>query len=300
MATVLITGGSGLIGTQLTQLLLAEGFRVRHLSRQPQLDAPVPVFAWNIGQGTVDPAALQGVDHVIHLSGANIAEKRWTTARMRELYASRSGAAELLRQAAETAGTYPTSFISASGINYYGTFTSERILTESDPPGNDTLGRLCQAWEATADAWSPHCRVVKLRTPIVLARSGGALPQMAAPARWGLAAPLGSGQQWMPWVHIADIARAYLHAIRNTDMRGAYNVVAPEQPSNRLFTRTLATTLHRPAFLPAVPQFLLRTALGELSSLLLEGTRASNAMLLDTAFEFRYSRLEDALGELLT
>ena len=300
MATVLITGGSGLIGTRLTQLLLAEGFQVRHLSRTPRLGAPVPRFAWDIARGTVDPAALQGVDHVIHLSGASIAQKRWTAGRMRELHASRSGAADLLRKAAEQAGTFPKSFISASGINYYGAVTTQHVFTESDGPGSDAIGRLTQAWEAAADAWAPHCREVKLRTPIVLARDGGALPKLALPARWGLAAPLGNGTQWMPWVHIADITQAYLHALRHADLHGAYNVVAPEQPDNRAFTRTLAKALHRPAFLPALPRFLLRAALGEMSSLLLEGARASNAKLVGSGFAFRYARLEGALKDLLS
>lgn len=299
MATVLITGGSGLIGTHLTQLLLAGGFQVRHLSRIPRPGAPVPQFAWDIDQGTVDPAALQGVDHVVHLSGANIAQKRWTAGRMRELHASRSGTADLLRKTAEQAGAFPKSFISASGINYYGAVTTDHVFTEIDPPGNDAIGRLTQAWEAAADAWAPHCRVVKLRTPIVLAREGGALPKLALPARWGLAAPLGTGAQWMPWVHIADIAHAYLHTIRHADMHGAYNVVAPEQPDNRAFTRALAMALHRPVFLPAVPKFLLRASLGELSSLLLEGARASNAKLVGAGFVFRYAGLEEALKELL-
>lgn len=298
MATVLITGGSGLIGTHLTQLLLAEGFQVRHLSRTPRPGAPVPQFAWDLARGTMDPAVLQGVDHVIHLSGANIAQKRWTAGRMGELYASRSGAADLLRKTVEQTGAFPKSFISASGINYYGAVTTQHVFTESNPPGNDAIGRLTQAWEAAADTWAPHCRVVKLRTPIVLAREGGALPKLATPARWGLAAPLGSGTQWIPWVHIADITHAYLHALRHADMHGAYNVVAPEQPTNRAFTRALAKALHRPAFLPAVPKFLLRAALGELSSLVLEGARASNAKLVGTGFAFRYARLEEALGQL--
>ncbi len=299
MTTVLITGGSGLVGNHLTQLLLKEGHTVRHLSRSAKPDAPVPTFTWDIAKGTVDPRALEQVDHIVHLSGAGIADKPWTPERMRELYSSRSGAADVLRKAVADSGAFPRSFISASGINYYGAVTTDHIFTEYDPPANDTIGKLTQAWEAAADAWSPRCRVVKLRTAIVLAREGGALPKLAAPARWGLASPLGSGRQWMPWVHIEDLAHAYLHVIQHTDMQGAYNIAAPQAVQNHDFMHEVARALHRPFFLPAVPRFMLRILLGEISVILLEGSRASNDQLMKTGFEFRHSNLSSSLSGLL-
>lgn len=299
MPTILITGGSGLVGRRLTRLLLQEGFAVRHLSRSVKPGAAVPTFAWDIAKSHVDPRALEGVDHIVHLSGAGIADKPWTKERLRELYSSRSGAADVLRKAVEAAGHWPKTFISASGINYYGAVTTDYIFTENDPPATDTIGMLTKAWEDAADAWSPHCRVVKLRTSVVLAREGGALPKLAAPARWGLAAPFGSGNQWMPWVHIEDVARAYLHAAQRTDMQGAYNIAAPEQVRNRDFMHKVAQVLHRPFFLPAVPRFLLRLALGELSTVVLEGARASHARLAGSGFEFRHPQLGPALKGLL-
>lgn len=299
MPTVLITGGSGLVGSHLTQLLLAEGFAVRHLGRSPRPGAAVPAFRWSVADGYVDPAALQDVAHIIHLSGAGIMDKAWTPGRLRELYRSRSSAADVLCQAVAASGHWPTSFISASGINFYGTVTRDQVFTETDAAATDAIGALTKAWEEAADAWSPHCRVVKLRTPMVLAREGGALPKLARPARCGLAAPFGSGKQWMPWVRIDDLARAYLHALRQADMAGAYNVVAPGHATNQQFTRALAKALKRPAFLPPLPGLLLRVALGGRSSLLLQGSRASSTKLLGTGFRFAHPGLEAALQGLL-
>ncbi|MBS1546287.1 MAG: TIGR01777 family oxidoreductase [Bacteroidetes bacterium] len=299
METVLITGGSGLIGSHLTKLLVAEGFTVRHLSRNNKPNAPVSTFSWDITKGLIDPRALQGVDHIIHLSGANLAGKRWTRARKQELLASRANAADLLREATAKAGTWPQTFISASGVNYYGTVTADHIFTEEEPAAGDFLGQLCRAWEAAADAWKPHCRVVKLRTPVVLARTGGALEKMAAPARMGLAAPLGSGKQWMPWVHIDDLARAYLHAIQRKDLQGAFNVAAPEQVRNLEFMHVLAKVLKRPFFLPPVPGLLLRMVLDGPGNLILNGSRAATGKLERTGFRYQFPQLKNALADLL-
>lgn len=299
MSTILITGGSGLIGGHLTKLLLKEGFAVRHLSRSTRPDAAVPTFKWDIAKGVVDPRALEGVDHIVHLSGAGIADKRWTKARKEVLHASRVDAATLLKHQVEKTGAWPKTFISASGINYYGTLTSDHLFTEEEPAATDFPGQLCQAWEDAADAWHPQCRVVKLRTSVVLAREGGALPKMAAPARWGLASSLGSGKQWMPWVHIQDLARAYLHVVQNTNMHGAYNIAAPEDVRNRDFMREVAHALHRPFFLPNVPAFVLRAVLGGPSKLVLEGSRVSTAKVVASGFEFRHPVLDAALAQLL-
>jgi uncharacterized protein (TIGR01777 family) len=299
MDTILITGGSGLIGGHLTRLLLKEGFSVRHLSRSVMAEATTPTFQWDIATGIVDPRALEGVDHIVHLSGAGIADKRWTKKRKKVLYKSRVDAAELLKRELEKTGAWPKSFISASGVNYYGTVTSDQVFTEEESSSNDFLGQLCQAWEDAADAWSPPCRVVKLRTSVVLASEGGALPKIAATARWGLASPLGSGKQWMPWVHFEDLTRAYLHAIQHTDMHGAYNIAAPEDVRNRDFMREVAHALHRPFFLPNVPAFALRAALGGPSELILDGSRVSNEKVLASGFEFRHPELRPVLNDLL-
>ncbi|MBS1583218.1 MAG: TIGR01777 family oxidoreductase [Bacteroidetes bacterium] len=299
MATVLITGGSGLIGRALTQALVAEGHTVRWLGRGHGRRMDVPVFTWDVPRGTVDPRALDGVEHIVHLSGAGIADRRWTAARKRELHASRVDAADLLRQAVMAGGTDIRTFVSAAGIGYYGAVTTDHVFTEEDRPGTDFIAQLSAAWEQAADAWTPLCRVVKLRTAMVLSGEGGALPRLAAPVRWGAGAALGSGKQWVPWVHRDDLVQAYVRAITDEALHGAYNVAAPGTTDNRTLMRTIAQVLHRPFFLPAVPGMLLRAALGELSDVLLHGSRVSAQRLLDTGFRFRHPELRPALAGLL-
>lgn len=300
MATVLITGGTGLIGTALTQALLQAGHRVHLLSRSsaPERDGLL-TFRWSPASGEVDPQAWNGVEHVVHLAGAGIADKRWAQARVDELIASRAETARLLRRSAEQAGARISTLVSAAGINYYGAFTSDRILTEQDPPGTDTIGRISKMWEEAVDEWSAPCRVVKLRTPVVLSRSGGALAKLVAPVRFGLGSPLGTGRQWMPWVHLDDLVSIYMQALFDARFQGAYHVNSGHDVTNAEFMRTLSRVLGKPFFAPAVPAFALRLVLGELSSVLLEGRRASNARLLGTGFRFAYPRLEGALRDLL-
>ena len=299
MSTILITGGSGLIGSALTKALQHEGHSVRWLSRTAGERNGVKAYAWDVDKGTMDAVALQGVDHIIHLAGAGIADKRWTDARKKELERSRAESARLLLRIAKAQGFAPKSFISSAGINYYGAVTSEHVFTENDAPGHDHIAHLSKVWEEAADEWARLCRVVKLRTPLVLARDGGGLKKLAMPVRFGLGAPLGSGKQWMPWVHVDDLVRIYQHALANDAMHGAYNVNASEQPTNRDFTKAVANALGKPMFLPAVPDFLLKLALGELRSILLGGSRASNAKLLGTGFTFRYDTLAPALKNCL-
>lgn len=299
MATVLITGGSGLIGSALTAALLTDGHAVRHLSRTHKKAGPVRTFLWDVDGGQIDAASLDGVDHIVHLSGAGIADKRWTDARMRELHASRGGAARLLLKIARQNRTLPKSFISASGIGYYGAITSPHVFNEADPPCDDAIARLTRDWEAAADEWSSTCRVVKLRTPMVLARDGGALKRLSLPFRFGLGAALGTGRQWMPWVHIDDLVGAYVRSITDERLNGAYNVAAAEQPVNKDFMRAVARALDRPFFLPNVPAFALRLALGEMSGILLHGSRASGSRARSAGMIFRYDDLHSALKDTL-
>ena len=299
MSIVLITGGTGLIGTALTKALVASGYQVRHLSRSAGERNGVRAYRWDIGKKEVDQAALEGVDHIIHLAGAGIADKRWTAARVQELIDSRAQSALILLHATQQVGTAVRSFISAAGINYYGAVTGEHRYSETDPAGVDTIGSISVEWEAAVKQWSQVCRVVRLRTPVVLARNGGALTKLAAPVRLGLGAPLGSGKQWMPWVHLDDLVAVYLKALEDDAMNGAYNACAPEDATNAEMMKTVAKVLGRPFFLPPVPGFLIKLALGDLASILLEGSRASNAKLLATGFEFKHPQLREALDDVL-
>ena len=306
MTNILITGGSGLIGQHLTRALQRDAHTVRWLSRTQGEKGDVKVFSWNIARGEVDGRALEGVDHIVHLSGAGIADKRWTKARLHELLESRADAARLLLRKAKEIGCVPKSFVSASGAGFYGAITSDHIFSEEDPAASDTIGQLTKAWEDGVDEWDMttipsggRVRVVKLRTSMVIAKNGGALPRLAAPARWGLAAAFGGGKQWMPWVHIDDLVRVYQQAITDERMRGAFNVCATEQPTNEEFMRAVAKALRKPFFLPNIPAFALRIALGELSHVILDGSRTSGQKLLETGFRFRHDVLRDALAEAL-
>jgi len=299
MATLLITGGSGLIGSQLTAALLAKDHEVRHLTRRRMTVGPVRSYLWDVPAGKVDPAALEGVDHIVHLAGAPIVDRRWSETRVKELIASRADSARLLLRTAQTAGNIPKSFVSAAGIGYYGAITSDRIFSEEDPSAQDTIGRISAAWEAGVDAWQAVTRVVKLRTPIVLARGGGALKPLSLLARYGLASPLGSGKQWVPWIHIDDLVSVYQRAIDDARMAGAYNVVADEQPDQRTFMRTLAKVMRKPFLLPAVPTFVMRLILGERAGLLLEGSRVSSARALRAGMQLRFTGLEEAMADLV-
>ncbi len=299
MARILITGASGMIGSALGKALLAKGHELHHLGRSVRTDARSSSFTWDVAAGRIDERCLEGVTHVVHLAGAGIADRRWNAARVRELISSRSASARLLLGAVDRGAGHPRVIVSAAGINYYGATTSERIFTEDDPPGQDTIARISREWEAGVDAWEKVARVVKLRSPMVLSRSGGALAKLAVPVRLGLGAALGTGRQWMPWVHIDDLVSIYMEALFNERYKGAYNVNTGNDVTNDDFMRTLAHVIGRPYFLPNVPGSLLKAVLGEMSSILLEGSRASNDKLLRTGFMFKYPRLEEALRDLL-
>ncbi len=298
MATILITGGTGLIGTALTKALVEQGHAVRHLGRGPGKRNDVASFTWDPIRSTIDPGAVEGVDRIVHLAGAGIADKRWTQARVQELMDSRARSAELLLQTVRAQGIRPEAIVSAAGINYYGAIATDHVFAEQDAPGNDTIARISVAWEQAVDEWTDTCRVVKLRTPIVLARAGP-LQRLAAPVRWGLGAPLGSGRQWMPWVHIDDLVAIYMKALFEGNMSGTYNVNTGRDVTNAAMMRTTAQVLRKPFFFPAVPAFALRLVLGDLSTILLEGSRASNQRLLDTGFRFTHPELRTALEDLL-
>lgn len=298
MATVLITGASGLIGTALSRRLNADGHVVHRLGRNPDPGDPRS-FGWDIRAGRIDDRCLDGVTHVVHLAGAGIADARWSPSRVQELINSRTASARLLLRAAHDRAVALEGFVSAAGIGYYGAITSERRFVEEDPPGTDTIARISVEWERAVDEWSGDTRVVKLRTPMVLARNGGALVKLLPVVRAGVASALGSGRQWVPWIHLDDLVEAYLAALFHKTMRGAYNTCAPEYITNDDLMRTLALVLHKPYFMPRVPGFVLRILIGEMATILLEGSRVASELLEKTGFEFKHPELEGALRDLL-
>lgn len=298
MATILVTGGSGLIGRRLSEKLISEGHAVRWLSRTPGTLDGVTAYAWDPVRDRVDEAALKGVEGIVHLAGAGIADKRWTEVRVEELIASRAGTARLLHRACVANGTAPRCFVSAAGVGYYGAVTSDHRFSESDPHGQDTIARISLEWETAVDEWSATCRVVKLRTPLVLAAEGGALPRLARIARLGLASPLGAGLQHMPWVHIDDLVSAYALALTYETMSGAYNIRGGCS-TNADMMRAIARAVERPFMAPRVPAFLLRLVLGDLSQVLLEGSDVDDKRLRDAGFSYAFENLEVSLRALM-
>lgn len=297
MATVLITGASGLIGTALSKRLNTDGHVVHRLGRSPDPADPRS-FGWDITNGWIDQRCLDGVTHVVHLAGAGIADARWSAARVQELIDSRTDSARLLLRAVLDRSASLEGFVSAAGIGYYGALTSDHRYVESDPPGDDTIARISVEWERAVDEWNELTRVVKLRTPMVLARDGGALSRLLPVVDLGIASALGSGRQWVPWVHLDDLVEAYVAALFSVEMQGPYNACAGEDVTNDALMRALAHVRNKPYFLPRVPGFALRLLFGEMAAVLLKGSRASNARLVGTGFAFQYTQVEQALRDL--
>lgn len=296
---ILIAGGSGLIGTRLSERLVAAGHEVAHLSRQVAAGR-YRVYQWNLAAGTIDPAALGWADAIVNLAGANVAAGRWTAAHKRAMLESRTQSAHLLRDALARLLSHGVRvYVSAAGTGLYGD-TADRIVDETTappPPGRDFLAEVSQAWEQAAAALATvGPREVRLRLGVVLTQRGGALPKLALPVRLGLGAPLGSGRQWVSWVHLDDACRAFELALTDQRLTGAYNVVAPEAVTNAGLTRAIAQVLHRPLWLPAVPAFALRLALGEMAATVLTSQRVTPRRLTaEVGFTFEAPTLAEAL-----
>jgi len=299
METVLITGASGLIGKHLTVLLKEKGYRVIHLSRSASQKKDTETFVWNIPGQTIDEQAVVQADHIIHLAGDGITHHRWSAAQKKEIIDSRVESIHLIHNTLQKTNKTVKSFISASGVGIYGGITTQKIFTENDLPATDFLGEVCQKWEAAADTVSHlGSRVVKLRTGVVLWPDGGALKKIATPIKFFVGSPLGSGQQYMPWIHLDDICAMYLKAIEDDRMQGAYNATAPEHITNSCLTKMTARVLNRPLFLPNVPASLLKLLLGEMAVVVLEGSRASCKKIQEAGFEFKFPTVNAALKNL--
>lgn len=295
---VLITGAGGMIAKELAKKI-GNDYEIRFLTRNKKRENE---YEWDIRKGSIDEAALDNVSHIIHLAGANISEKRWTPERKRELISSRVDSAELLRTALRKNKIKLKSFISASGINFYGTKTSEKIDVETDPPGNDFLSEVVVLWERAADDFKEQElaeRVVKIRTAVVLSEKDGALKKMVPPVQYYIGSPLGNGKQYMPWIHIDDICSIYEFAIKNTAIDGAYNAVSPQHTTNKELTKKIAKVLGKPLWMPNVPGFVLKLIFGELASAILEGSRASSQKIQEAGFHFKFPDLDEALRDVL-
>ncbi len=297
MSIVLLAGGSGLIGTRLSELLRAEGFTVRLLSRHPK---GTDQFGWHPEKGTLDDAALSGVDYVINLAGAGIADKRWTAARKREIIDSRVKSAGLLRDAFHRMDLRPKAYLSASAIGYYGQ-SGERRMSETDAPVDDSfMVQCCQAWERAAEEIAAlGIRTVKFRIGVVLAEEGGALPELVKPLHFGVGTYFADGRAWYSWIHREDLCRAFIWALKNESVAGVYNAVAPQPERLKPFIQAAARAMDKKVLLTSVPAFALRLALGEMSAVVLNSNLVADDKIRTAGFTFLHPELAGALQDIL-
>ncbi|MEM6841956.1 MAG: TIGR01777 family oxidoreductase [Bacteroidota bacterium] len=300
-AKVLITGGTGLVGTRLTQLLQEKGYTVTHLSRSVSGNEKVQTYQWNIEKKEIDPEALAGVDYIIHLAGAGIADKRWTDQRKELILKSRTESTALLKNSIAKLNSHSIkAFVSASAVGHYGIDTGDTWMIEESPSGDGFAAEVTRQWEAAVDEINQlNLRVVKIRVGIVLSEKGGALVKIMQPIKFGVGAPLGRGGQHMSWIHLDDLCRLFIFALEQNDMKGVYNGVAPQPATNEELTKKTANVLNKPLFLPNVPAFALKLMLGEMSQVVTGGNRVSSQKIEEAGFKFEYTHLREALVDLL-
>lgn len=299
MNKVLITGASGLVGSRLTELLLSKNIEIVHLGRIKR-NGSVPSFVWDVANQQMDETALAGVDTIVHLAGAGVADKRWTSSRKKEILDSRIQSTHLLYQTLLQKKHQVKTVVAASAIGYYGFGLSDELFTEESRPASDFLADVTQKWEAAVEKIDDlGIRVVKIRIGIVLSNKGGALKEMARPIKLGFGAALGTGRQMMSWIHIDDLCGMFIKAIEDSSLSGAYNGVSPNPVTNVELTKALSRVLEKPLWLPNVPPFALKLLVGEMADIVLNGCNVSAKKIQKTGFQFKFPLLENALNHLL-
>jgi uncharacterized protein (TIGR01777 family) len=301
MKTILITGGTGLVGSHLIPKLLNKGFTVKVLSRSEQKSDTdnLTYHKWDIKNNFIDKEALKNTDFIIHLAGAGIADSKWTASRKKVLINSRVDSLNLLYSTLKKSTLKPAKLISTSGVGYYGAVTNEVIYKETDKAEKDFISQICIEWEAAANKFSAlDIPVLIPRVGVVLSEKGGALEKMKTPAKFNFGSPLGTGKQYMPWIHIEDLCNIYLKGIEDESFVGTYNAVADEHINNKGFSKQLAKSMGKAFFAPNVPSFMLKLLFGEMSKIILEGSRVSNMNLLKSGFKFKFPKIEEALNDL--
>lgn len=301
---IVIAGGTGLIGRAFTRAFAADGHEVVILTRSASRPASgeTRYINWT-PDGTAAGAwvnTLDGAGAVINLTGAGMADRRWTPARKAELRASRILPTESLVAAVRAVARRPATFIQNSAVGYYGTDDGTKDVGESAPAGRDFLGQLCVAWEAAAlPAVDLGCRLVTLRTGVVLAADGGIIARLRLPFLLFAGGPIASGRQYLPWIHVADLVAMTQWALATPDVRGPLNATSPTPVTNARFVRALARALHRPCLLP-IPAFALRLVFGEMAqAMLIEGQRVVPAYALARGFSFAYTDIDGAMAAAL-
>ncbi|MEP6712861.1 MAG: TIGR01777 family oxidoreductase [Ferruginibacter sp.] len=306
MQTVLITGGTGLIGRKLVSLLAEKGYRTIILTRAVKNDPvnnEISFALWDVKNQTIDISAVQKANYIIHLAGAGVVDKKWTVAYKKEIIDSRTKSSELLINTLKNNTHSVKAVVSASATGWYGEDKiAGHFFSEEDKPANDFLGETCKLWEQSIEAAEAlNIRVCKLRTGIVLSKEGGALAEFLKPVKLGIAGILGTGKQVVSWIHIDDLCRMYIAAIENTAMHGSYNAVAPMPVTNKELTLKLARAVKGKFYIPMhVPVFILKIIMGSRSTEVLKSTTVSNAKIKDTGFTFLYPSIDAALNNITT
>ena len=295
---ILITGATGMIGKKLISKLLEDGHSVSILSRKFRRIKNVAVYLWDVYKREIDANCLKGIDTIIHLAGEGIADAKWTKERKQKIIDSRILSTNLLYKAIKDQNSKVKNFISSSAVGYYGDRQDE-ILTEESGPGKGFLAECCELWEqAVDDGKAFDFRIVKIRTGVVLGKGGGALPVMEKPIRLFAGAALGTGKQWIPWIHIDDIVNIYLAAVEDNNYNGVYNGCAPYPVTNETLTKAIAKKLHRPVWPVNVPEKVLNMFLGQMSSVVTTSNNTSAQKLLNEDYNFKFTHLEDALNDI--
>lgn len=300
MKKVLITGASGLIGKKLTTLLLKAGYDVNHLGRSGKTrQKGVNAYKWNIETGEMDKAAFGGVTSVVHLAGANLADSRWTANRKKELLDSRVQSSKLIYNYLKEGSYSISSFISASAVGYYGDCGAE-IVTEEHAPGKEFVSEICKAWENGAIRIGKlGIREVRCRIGIVLAKEGGALPELMKTFPVGVAGYFAKPNLYYPWVHVDDVCGIILHAIENNEMKGAFNTTAPCPVLLKDLMKEIIEASGTKAVLMPVPPFALKLALGEMAEMLLVSQNTSAAKIEKAGYAFKHPHIKEALKNIL-
>ena len=320
MATVLITGGTGMIGQALTKALIEKGYDIIILTRKPPgagyvmrdtgsgiayPESRIQFAKWDIKTRTIDEDAIKKADHIIHLAGAGVADQLWTKDRKKEIVDSRVKSGKLITEVLKRIPNQVKILVSASGIGWYGrdpVIPNPQPFKEEDPAVKDFLGETCRQWEESFSSLEGSgIKLVWLRTGLVLSNQGGALIEFLKPLRFGLATILGSGRQMISWIHIDDLVRMYIVAIEGPNINGVYNAVAPGPVSNEVFVKKLARIKRKNAYTTVrIPRFILKLVLGEMSIEVLKSTTVSPSRIQHTGFEFRFRTVEEAFRDIFS
>ncbi|MBC7381947.1 MAG: TIGR01777 family protein [Bacteroidia bacterium] len=298
MTKILITGGTGAVGVQLTKLLKEQGHEVFCLSRDPQKSA-IPAYKWDIKKKMIDPACLSGIDAIVHLAGAPVAGQRWTKAYKKEIYVSRVLSTRLLFQLLETQPHHVKTFVAASAVGIYGNKVLQKA-TENYATANDFLARVCKRWEEESLTINRlNIRTVIIRTGIVLNADSGFVSAIAKVAKLFIGAPLANGKMLTPWIHKDDICGIYIKAITDLAMNGIYNGVAPDICTNKEITSYICDALHRPMWPVSVPAFMMKLIFGEMGMVILANQNISCKKITEAGYHFKYKHAKEAIDALL-